>query len=312
MEAKDPTGGDTFHQAYFSWHTPQSPHHSHGNSSFPPTHPLVTSPLAISMGPDLSPQNSAGPHSIHDDKHPLQSFRLPPSASSYRLNESRSASSVVEFNPTFYDPFKTRHRRRTSKSEQSRLEAEYALNPKPCTKIREQLARELGMTPRGVQIWFQNRRAKAKASTRKPEPGARVEGEQPMQRPVPKLDDLSSLQLAAREASMLNLGMEQAITRTADKFARGKKGFEQKGEGMVSAQDVLFPVELLDTFAVGQPPQPPVERRHSIPNLAPLDGSPAPYAHLPYSPYHVPVGISPQPERHRILRVHSADSALHQ
>ena len=35
-------------------------------------------------------------------------------------------------------------------------------NPKPNSILREQLANRLNMTPRAIQIWFQNRRAKVK------------------------------------------------------------------------------------------------------------------------------------------------------
>ncbi|TIA92686.1 hypothetical protein E3P99_00454 [Wallemia hederae] len=47
------------------------------------------------------------------------------------------------------------------------LEDTYQSNPKPSALIRKSLADQLQMTPRGVQIWFQNRRAKAKAQAKK-------------------------------------------------------------------------------------------------------------------------------------------------
>ncbi|KAI9258022.1 homeobox domain-containing protein, partial [Phascolomyces articulosus] len=55
-----------------------------------------------------------------------------------------------------------KHRRRTSKQQFKILEAAFEENPKPSAPKRQALANDLGMTPRGVQIWFQNRRAKAK------------------------------------------------------------------------------------------------------------------------------------------------------
>ncbi|KAI8148190.1 homeobox domain-containing protein, partial [Fennellomyces sp. T-0311] len=55
-----------------------------------------------------------------------------------------------------------KHRRRTSRTQFRILEAAFEDNPKPSAAKRQSLAEELSMTPRGVQIWFQNRRAKAK------------------------------------------------------------------------------------------------------------------------------------------------------
>lgn len=73
-----------------------------------------------------------------------------------------------DFRPTFYNPFEIKHRRRTSRAQQQVLEDAFSNNPKPNSTIRRVLAQKLEMTPRGVQIWFQNRRAKEKSSRRKP------------------------------------------------------------------------------------------------------------------------------------------------
>jgi len=69
--------------------------------------------------------------------------------------------------PTFYDPFQVKHRRRTSKKQFSILEKAFNENPKPNAATRRELAEKLKMTVRGVQVWFQNRRAKAKAQKKK-------------------------------------------------------------------------------------------------------------------------------------------------
>lgn len=66
------------------------------------------------------------------------------------------------FNPNFYNPFEIKHRKRTSRGQFRILEKAFANNPKPNSKARQALADTLSMTPRGVQVWFQNRRAKAK------------------------------------------------------------------------------------------------------------------------------------------------------
>ncbi|KAG0166463.1 hypothetical protein DFQ28_011541 [Apophysomyces sp. BC1034] len=72
-----------------------------------------------------------------------------------------------DFQPTFYNPFEIKHRRRTSKAQLKILEKSFAENPKPNATVRRILAQKLDMTPRGVQIWFQNRRAKAKKLRRR-------------------------------------------------------------------------------------------------------------------------------------------------
>ncbi|CAG8486410.1 11112_t:CDS:2 [Paraglomus brasilianum] len=67
-----------------------------------------------------------------------------------------------DFKPTFYNPFEVKHRRRTSRYQLKVLERAFNENPKPHAAVRQILAQKLNMTPRGVQVWFQNRRAKAK------------------------------------------------------------------------------------------------------------------------------------------------------
>ncbi|CAG8532882.1 6833_t:CDS:2 [Acaulospora colombiana] len=67
-----------------------------------------------------------------------------------------------EFKPTFYNPFEVKHRRRTSRQQLKVLEKAFNENPKPHAAVRQALAQKLNMTSRGVQVWFQNRRAKAK------------------------------------------------------------------------------------------------------------------------------------------------------
>lgn len=72
-----------------------------------------------------------------------------------------------EFSPNFYNPFQVKHRRRTTKEQYHTLEASYMENPKPTSNTRRKLSLQLNMTTRGVQVWFQNRRAKSKAYRQK-------------------------------------------------------------------------------------------------------------------------------------------------
>ncbi|KAI9019244.1 homeobox domain-containing protein, partial [Phycomyces nitens] len=53
-------------------------------------------------------------------------------------------------------------RRRTSREQHKTLEDTFQANPKPNSKVRHALADQLSMPVRSVQVWFQNRRAKAK------------------------------------------------------------------------------------------------------------------------------------------------------
>ncbi|KAI9275386.1 homeobox domain-containing protein [Sporodiniella umbellata] len=77
--------------------------------------------------------------------------------------ENRKASGTApNFTPNFYNPHEVKHRRKTSREQAQILERSFHKNPKPSGRVRENLASDLAMSPRGVQIWFQNRRAKAK------------------------------------------------------------------------------------------------------------------------------------------------------
>ncbi|TNY17811.1 homeobox domain-containing protein, partial [Rhodotorula diobovata] len=55
-----------------------------------------------------------------------------------------------------------KHRRRTSPPQLRVLEYHFDRNPKPDVSLRRALSEQLDMTPREVQVWFQNRRAKVK------------------------------------------------------------------------------------------------------------------------------------------------------
>jgi hypothetical protein len=59
-------------------------------------------------------------------------------------------------------------RHRTTPEQLRTLEETYEREKMPNQELRERLAKKLGMTPRRVQIWFQNKRAKEKRS--KPSP----------------------------------------------------------------------------------------------------------------------------------------------
>lgn len=66
---------------------------------------------------------------------------------------------------------KTPKRPRTilNATQRKQFKAAFEKSAKPCRKVREQLAKETGLSVRVVQVWFQNQRAKMKKMQRKEE-----------------------------------------------------------------------------------------------------------------------------------------------
>lgn len=115
---------------------------------------MVASPNAPSM---LGNVNSAFYSQF--TFHPIQQAHTAP------------AGPNPDLRAAFYNPYQVKHRHRTTKEQLSLLESTFQTNPKPSSELRRSLAERLGMTPRGVQIWFQNRRAKQKKQQQqKPQP----------------------------------------------------------------------------------------------------------------------------------------------
>ncbi|MCO5549674.1 hypothetical protein L7F22_003147 [Adiantum nelumboides] len=76
-----------------------------------------------------------------------------------------SSTGQYEGYPAFYNPFEVKHRRRTTRSQFKVLESTFLETPKPTASTRKALAEQLDMPLRAIQIWFQNRRAKAKSQS---------------------------------------------------------------------------------------------------------------------------------------------------
>ncbi|KXN66498.1 homeobox-domain-containing protein [Conidiobolus coronatus NRRL 28638] len=102
----------------------------------------------------LSPKTDAHPHPQHDD---LTQFQFDQNGHPIPLSPTSN-----KFKTNFYDPFQVKHRKRTTKEQFLILESVFMHSAKPSLAVRKALAVRLGMTPRGVQVWFQNRRSKAK------------------------------------------------------------------------------------------------------------------------------------------------------
>ncbi|BGP00277.1 Proteophosphoglycan 5 [Rhodotorula toruloides ATCC 204091] len=125
--------------------------------------PLVFGKYAAPAG-----QGAAGasgpdsPSSSTSDATATSSSQAGPSKSPISSHSNPSAGADGDFTQTFYDPFKVKHRRRTSAQQLKVLEHHFEINPKPDLATRKKLSEVLEMTPREVQVWFQNRRAKVK------------------------------------------------------------------------------------------------------------------------------------------------------
>ncbi|KAK4517321.1 uncharacterized protein ATC70_000656 [Mucor velutinosus] len=76
--------------------------------------------------------------------------------------ESADASSMNRPNDIDHHHTYVRKRTRATAEQLAVLEDTFAVNVSPNSKLRKQLAEQLSMSERSIQIWFQNRRAKVK------------------------------------------------------------------------------------------------------------------------------------------------------
>ncbi|PPQ93722.1 hypothetical protein CVT25_013062 [Psilocybe cyanescens] len=84
-------------------------------------------------------------------------------------------SAPVDFRAFYpYTPNEVKHRKRTTSAQLKVLEAIFKKDTKPNASLRNELALELDMTARGVQVWFQNRRAKEKVKGGKGSLGSKM------------------------------------------------------------------------------------------------------------------------------------------
>ncbi|TFK44855.1 hypothetical protein BDQ12DRAFT_717998 [Crucibulum laeve] len=113
--------------------------------------------------PDLYSDHSVPDHHLHNPApypipRPLMGFN----------NPFPPALDPVDFRAFYpYTPNEVKHRKRTTSSQLKILEDIFKRDTKPNAHLRNELAGQLAMTPRGVQVWFQNRRAKEKSKVLK-------------------------------------------------------------------------------------------------------------------------------------------------
>jgi hypothetical protein len=143
------------------------PSYHNYNPSSGPTSAVAPTPSGLVSGGLPEPKVL----SSHDRPHPDESYgSSAPIINSHHFNHHQLSVSptVNEYNSEYRSshaahPFEVKHRRRTTRAQFKVLEASFRDNPKPNAAVRKSVSQQLDMPIRAVQIWFQNRRAKAKA-----------------------------------------------------------------------------------------------------------------------------------------------------
>ncbi|KAJ7497444.1 hypothetical protein FB451DRAFT_1359716 [Mycena latifolia] len=99
------------------------------------------------------------PHPLSAQPYSSPWSRLPP------MPHGMDPTDYRAFYP--YTPNEVKHRKRTTSAQLKVLEGVFKRDTKPNAALRTELASQLNMTARGVQVWFQNRRAKEKTKASK-------------------------------------------------------------------------------------------------------------------------------------------------
>lgn len=105
-----------------------------------------------------------------------QDFSMAPTPSASQVTTSQSSNSPGSLVPaprrttrksTLTQQQKNQKRQRATSDQLILLEIEFEKNPTPTAVVRDRIAKDINMTERSVQIWFQNRRAKIKNIVKK-------------------------------------------------------------------------------------------------------------------------------------------------
>ncbi|GAA6051478.1 hypothetical protein JCM3770_004552 [Rhodotorula araucariae] len=209
-----------------------------GNTSTPSSHGSTATPLSSSY--------SGGSEASTSQQPPL-------------------SSQDADFAQTFYDPFRIKHRRRTSPPQLKVLEYHFERNPKPDVGLRKALSEQLDMTPREVQVWFQNRRAKVKKLKEKAEreaAAAAADGtasaEAPPELPVPP----AALTALNASSSMLSVPLAIPVIPHLGRTIYGEASRRSSSLAVNGAPPTPFehpfqPVPTAQPFIPLPPPLPP-------------------------------------------------------
>lgn len=186
-----------------------------------------------------------------------------------RMFETFHQSPNGDYRPTYYNPFEIKHRRRTTKQQFRLLEQTFLENPKPSATVRRNLAQKLGMTPRAVQVWFQNRRAKVKA----------MEGKQQLQQ---------QQQPSPEEATAAEQELPMASGTTSG-------GSYQVPASPALPASMVSPTASMIQEESSAPSNSNLKRRHSMPNM---NGGELPFKQLRdalFGPGGIPLAPPPPP-----------------
>ncbi|KAF8577310.1 homeobox-domain-containing protein [Ramaria rubella] len=159
------------HQAYPAPHISSSSSR-HQSAAYGHTHSAQshTMPFAAadSWGASLAPEHThthVHSHARHEQAYPTQSTAA---YSSYSHQDRESETWNPELSPTSErapdEPLIKKKRKRADANQLRVLNATYQRTAFPSTQERESLAKELDMSPRSVQIWFQNKRQSMRQS----------------------------------------------------------------------------------------------------------------------------------------------------
>uniref|UniRef100_A0A6B2LJU6 Homeobox domain-containing protein n=1 Tax=Arcella intermedia TaxID=1963864 RepID=A0A6B2LJU6_9EUKA len=84
----------------------------------------------------------------------------------FEQTEEKSTSTEEDLEELHSTHGSSKKRFRTTPHQLQVLEKTYEADKMPSLALREDLAQKLGMTPRRVQVWFQNKRAKERRNTK--------------------------------------------------------------------------------------------------------------------------------------------------
>ncbi|KAJ9115916.1 hypothetical protein QFC22_005059 [Naganishia vaughanmartiniae] len=140
-------------------------------SDYTTVHPSARDLASYPEGshPTWSPyqQRMMGPQNANVHATFPASYRGNPAVNA-ELNMSADDGEEEEYTSTMvFDPYVVKHRKRTSPEQLAILEDAFEENQKPTADARKLIAEKIGMTPRSVQVWFQNRRQKRKSLAKK-------------------------------------------------------------------------------------------------------------------------------------------------